>query len=130
MKIGVYEAGATALLAAALACGALAQAHELPNSIPERVRTVLDDRCIICHSEPWEDMGGLDLGHWTATPDGKFGFVHQDSFKKQRPSRETMGVLLDRITTSDKDEHMPLGGDLSPEELTPLVQWLSEQLKS
>lgn len=130
MKIGIYEVGSTVLLSAALACGALAQAHELPNSIPERVRTLLDNQCITCHSEPAKSVGYLDLGRWTMTPDGGFGFIHQDSFKKQRPSRETMGVLLERITTSDEELHMPLGDTLESEDMALLVDWLTEQLRA
>lgn len=108
---------------------AAVHADELPHAIPENVRVTLENRCIICHSDTSKKFGQLDLRQWTETPDGRFGFIHLDSFKKQRPSHYTMGVLLDRIITTDEDAHMPVGETLKPEELAPLVEWLSKQLE-
>lgn len=105
-------------------------ADPLPSSIPERVRLTLENRCTICHSDTSAEFGRLDLGHWAETPDGSFSFIHQDSFNKQRSAHHTMGVLLDRVLSSDPDAHMPPGETVESNELEPLVEWLKSQLKS
>jgi hypothetical protein len=99
-----------------------------PVDMPAGVRATLENRCIICHSDPSQDFGGLDLSHWAETPDGGIGFVHLDAFKKQRPSQHTFRVVLDRLTTTDADLHMPLGDTLKPDVLQELVDWISAQI--
>jgi hypothetical protein len=122
----------------ALTCAVVARADappywppppQLPKSIPHGVFDTLDNRCIICHSSTWDEFGRLDLSKWVDTPDGKQGFVHLDAQGKQRPSEYTFRQILDRITTTDPDAHMPLGGDLGKGDLDEFAQWLSSQLQ-
>jgi hypothetical protein len=92
--------------------------------MPERVAWVIENRCATCHSDTSAKFGRLDLTKWVETPDGGYGFVHLDASKKQRPSRDTFETLLERVTSSDPDEFMPVGDVLKPEDLDALVEWL------
>lgn len=102
-------------------------AGELP-PMPAPVLNVLRNRCILCHDEVEASFGRLDLSHWTAAPDGKDAFVHQDAAGAQLPAQESFRRILNRVTTTDLDQQMPLGGALSAEELAPLQSWLEARL--
>lgn len=113
----------------AAAWSPLSSADPLPVSIPAPVVTVLQNECILCHSEISNDFGRLDMSQWVDTPDGQQGFAHLGADGKQLPSRVTFREVLDRITTTDKDKHMPLGYTLKPEEDAPLRAWLEAKIK-
>jgi hypothetical protein len=107
-----------------------ARAEDAPRiPAPPAVRAVLENHCIICHSDTSADFGRLDLSQWVQTPDGKMGFVQLDANGAQRPSNRTFRVVLDRIMETDPEWRMPLGYILTPqEELAPFKQWLEERI--
>lgn len=95
---------------------------------PALVRKILENDCIICHSDPSHDFGGLDMSAWVQTPDGGMGFVHLTPTDHQIPSRETFAEIIERIEDSTTRQHMPPGYTLRPgEEYQPLHAWIEEQ---
>jgi hypothetical protein len=98
--------------------------HGPSRGVPCAVKSILDDHCSTCHdSATTAQIGRLDLSRWIALEDGTYGFPHLDSQGRQRPRAEAFARILDKITTPDKDERMPLGDELNPADLETLRSW-------
>ncbi len=98
--------------------------------IPAHVNRVLNQRCLSCHDGVRNKIGHLNLSRWTQADDGTTNFLHKNLAGRQYSRRETFRSILDRIQTVDRDERMPLGNTLSPEDLNALTSWVEHILET
>ncbi len=93
---------------------------ELGSSFPQ-VQSILASRCFSCHG-PDVAEGGLAL-HKPASAhaeaeSGRYAIV---------PGKPAQSELLNRVTSRDEDERMPLEGEpLNPQEIEVLRQWIQD----
>ena len=85
------------------------------------VRPILSDKCFFCHGpDPKKREADLRLDERDAAIEAK-AFV---------PGKADMSELIQRILTTDADDHMPPAksklGDLTAEETAILKQWINE----
>ncbi len=115
----------TTLLAALLALPRLAQAADRPIDFNRDIRPLLSDRCFACHGpDDHERKARLRLDHrdhaLAPAKSGAAAIV---------PGRPQESELVNRLLTSDADDHMPpasTGKKLSPEQITLLQRWIAE----
>jgi len=85
------------------------------------VRPILSDKCFFCHGpDPKKREADLRLDERTAAVEAK-AFV---------PGKAEVSEMIQRILTTDADDHMPPAksklGDLTADEIAILKQWINE----
>ncbi len=85
------------------------------------VRPILSDKCFFCHGpDPKKREADLRLDERDAAVEAK-AFL---------PGKAEVSELIQRVLTTDADDHMPPAksklGDLTPAEIAILKQWINE----
>jgi hypothetical protein len=93
---------------------------------PCKVAHTFSKNCAQCHG-PSAAAGGLDLTQWVKTADGTMGFKHVKN-QNQLSSKASLGVILERLTTTDTDRRMPLAKFMNHQDLEELVLWTQQNL--
>ena len=96
-------------------------------SPPCRVAFILRKNCVQCHDNAYDGLASLDLSSWTS--DGmNETFPHLDDDQNQRPARETLARILERLSTHDPRRRMPLNRVMSSQERQELYLWAQDRL--
>lgn len=93
---------------------------------PCRIASILERNCTSCHSGN-NRQGGLDLSSWKILADQKPGFPHKKG-DQDVPSRETFQNMIDRLSSTDSSERMPLMKTMPAPEREELFLWLQKEL--
>ena len=109
------------LLILLLAFPALLPAAPAKVKFNRDVRPILSDKCFFCHGpDPKKREADLRLDERDAAIEAK-AFV---------PGKAEVSEMIQRVLTSDADDHMPPAksklGDLTPGEIAILKQWINE----
>jgi hypothetical protein len=96
------------------------------NSPPCRVAFVMQKNCATCHN-PTSMKGRLDLTSWVRY-ENEYTFPHTDRAGNQIPPRRTFESILNRITTTNKDDQMPLNKYMSAADREAIFLWVKERL--
>ena len=96
---------------------------------PCRVAFILTKNCAQCHNPGAEDRAArLDVGTWIATPEGHPVFRHLDGNMMQLSARESLGRLVERLSTYDASARMPKGRVMPSDERQELFLWAQQEL--
>jgi hypothetical protein len=107
-----------ALLAAALALNAPTFADEGVDFFEKKVRPLLAERCLECHSPEKKVKGGLRL-------DTREGWMHGgDGGPAIVPGDLDKSLLITAVRYKDRDLQMPEKRKLPDEEIAILEQWV------
>ena len=93
---------------------------------PCRIASILERNCTSCHSGS-NRQGGLDLSSWKLLSDQKPGFPHKAG-DREIPSRETFQNMIDRLSSTDSNQRMPLMKTMPAPEREELFLWLQKEL--
>jgi len=109
------------LLILLLAFPALLPAAPAKVKFNRDVRPILSDKCFFCHGpDPKKREADLRLDERAAAVEAK-AFL---------PGKAEVSEMIQRILTTDADDHMPPAksklGDLTPSEIAILKQWINE----
>src|SRR5437870_13700235 len=114
LRTFVAALGATGALGGAAARGAAADTE----FFEKRIRPLLTERCIECHSPEHKVKGGLRL-------DSREGWqTGGDSGPAIVPGKPDDSLLITAVRYRDKDLKMPPKKKLSADEVTALEQWV------
>jgi hypothetical protein len=101
------------------------------NRVPCRVAYLITNNCVKCHDNADDELhGNLDLSRWVDTGNGVMGFPHLDKRGNQRPARETLNLILERLATTDPKRRMPLQMTISSQDRQELFIWAQETYQS
>jgi hypothetical protein len=108
------------LFAHLVACPPLQSADDSLDHFERSIRPLLARRCWSCHSQQsGKSEGGLQLDHQQAWLAGG------DSGPAILPGNAADSLLLQAVRYSNPDLHMPPSGQLTPEEIAALEQWVT-----
>lgn len=93
---------------------------------PCRIASILERNCTSCHNAT-NRQGGLDLSTWNIQIDQKPGFPHITG-DRAIPSRETFQNMIDRLSSADSSQRMPLMKTMPAPEREELFLWLQKEL--
>ncbi len=99
------------------------------NSPPCRISYVIDKNCTSCHNSK-EMKGQLNLTAWITLPDGSKSFWHKNKQGEQRSKSETLGRIVERITSTELDRRMPLFKDMSAQDRNALFGWAQQEMQT
>src|ERR1051325_11405618 len=109
----------TALLATALALNAAALADEGLEFFEKKVRPLLEERCLECHSPEKKVKGGLRL-------DTREGWMKGgDTGAAILPGDPDKSLLITAIRYKDRDLQMPEKRKMPDEEIAVFEQWVN-----
>src|SRR5882757_5986345 len=107
-----------ALLATVLAFTLPVRAEEGVDFFEKKVRPILTERCLDCHSEAKKVKGGLHL-------DSREGWSKGgDTGPAIEPCKPEESLLLTAVNWKDKDLQMPPKKKLSEAEIATLAEWV------
>lgn len=90
------------------------------------VYPIIQNRCATCHDEIQDEFGRLDLSRWLRDASGRPDFPNQDGHGNQLAQKLTLEDIWSRAATDDPDLRMPLGDQLSDDDLKTLRSWIDE----
>lgn len=109
-------------------CYDLAPGQSLEGRTPCKVNFILQNNCVTCHGSQ-APLGGLDLTQWKQLSDGTWSFP----FVKhgvQLGKVESLNRIINRISSSDVSERMPLGRYMPPLDREALFLWAQNEIKT
>ena len=111
-------------------CHDLAPGSAAGQGPPCRVAFILSKNCGQCHNAGSEDRAGrLDVNSWMPAPDGNgHTFRHVDEHMAQLSARDSLGRIIERLSSSDAATRMPKGKVMPNDERQELFLWAQEEL--
>ncbi len=95
-------------------------------SLPCEVSSLLQSRCVMCHSSAGP-AAGLALDRQILLADGSTGFSHRDAAGNPVPRRETFSRIVQRLSHSDPARRMPLRMEIPTKERETLYLWADRE---
>lgn len=112
-------------------CYDLAPGEEVGEGPPCRVAAILRRNCEQCHNAAGEDGAErLDLGSWIVGPDKNRTFRHVDTGALQLTAQESLGRLIDRLSSHDQKVRMPKGRVMPNNDRQELFLWAQQELSA